>query len=117
LQEFIEIVGGGYLLIKYNSLVNLLSEVYPEHEWLPGKFLHPQHNIWKDEIASKQFVELVRKKSDSQELNYLSKEISKVPTYIVKKFTKLQRILQNWENNKIFFQTCWLVHFQSIVGE
>ncbi len=51
-------MGVGDLLKKYeNSLYNLLSEVFPEYDWLPWKFQYPPKDYWRDVLNKRNFLE------------------------------------------------------------
>ena len=39
------------------TLLKVLSDVYPEYEWLPWKFTHVSPNYWQDVKNQKQFMD------------------------------------------------------------
>ncbi len=45
---------------RYNgSLVQMLSSIYPEHEWLPWKFKKCPSKYWESDINKRKFLEWV----------------------------------------------------------
>jgi hypothetical protein len=50
--------GGGHLLKSHrDSPTHLLSTVYPEHEWLPWKFVRCPLNYWSDVNNQRKFMD------------------------------------------------------------
>ena len=98
-QEFIDL-GGGILLIKNDTLPQALSHIFPEHEWLPGKFQEKHNSIWRDETIANYFIQTLKK----EELPYLSKIIREtgnqqdiLPQLLSKTFPHF-----NWNVKKTF---------------
>jgi hypothetical protein len=55
-------LGGSSLLDKFSgSLPLLLSNVYPDYNWLPWKFTIPPRNYWDDTKNQKKFLEWAAK--------------------------------------------------------
>jgi len=54
-----------------NSLVKVLSSVYPTHHWLPWRFAKLPTGWWKLQNNQLQFVEWVRKQSGYEALEDL----------------------------------------------
>jgi hypothetical protein len=47
---------------KYSGSTSLLlSEVYPEYDWLPWKFVNTPHNIWEDMKNQRKFMDWASK--------------------------------------------------------
>lgn len=65
----------GILLVKYNSLLHLLSTLYPSVDW--NNILLNNGNIWEEEDVARYYVNYLKKKQkeDIKELEYLNKFI------------------------------------------
>jgi hypothetical protein len=62
---------GGSVLLKYKyagSLPDLLSSVYPEHEWLPWKFPRLPDNFWEDAKNERKFMDWAAKQLNIKEM-------------------------------------------------
>jgi hypothetical protein len=47
-------------LERYNgSLFKMLSETYPEYQWIPWKFNHLANGFWSDSKIQRKFMEWV----------------------------------------------------------
>lgn len=56
-------MGGGTLLIKYNSsVIQLLMGVYPEFDWKRQQFPKQSHNHWDNIDNQKAFLEMAKEK-------------------------------------------------------
>ena len=76
-------VGGRGLLDKYqNSQILLLSQVYPEYEWLPWKFEYSPRNFWNNEDNKLKYLEWAGKQLGIKELNDWYKCSKEVVTVI-----------------------------------
>jgi hypothetical protein len=77
----------------YNgSLLQLLSSVYPDYDWLPWKFEERLQNYWENANNQRKFMEIASKKFDIKELSDWYKISRKVtlPIYkSTKNFSKL----------------------------
>jgi hypothetical protein len=63
-------IGGDGLLDRYQgSLVNILSSVYPEYEWLPWKFEKSTQNFWESVNNQKRFMDWAAKKLNIKEMS------------------------------------------------
>ena len=63
--------GGGFLLVKYDSLSQLMASIYPQYQWNQSNFVHPQVGIWKDKELANYYIEWLKKNSSPKELQYL----------------------------------------------
>jgi hypothetical protein len=54
-------LGGSYLINRYTSLSQLLSEVYPDYEWLPWKFDKCPNGYWDDVNNQRKFMDWTAK--------------------------------------------------------
>jgi hypothetical protein len=58
------------LLTKYHgSPLQLLSEVFPEYEWLPWKFDKCPDNYWNDEKNQRKFFDWAAKQLNIKEMS------------------------------------------------
>jgi hypothetical protein len=81
LQELNDI-GGGSLLQKYNRSVQLLlSEVYPDYNWLPWKFAKSADNIWDDKKIQRKFLDWAAKELNVKEMSDWYRVTNKVTRY------------------------------------
>jgi hypothetical protein len=48
---------GASLLVRGGTLLGLLQNNYPEHEWLPWRFTFAPSNYWDDVKNHKTFIE------------------------------------------------------------
>ena len=63
-------MGGEGLVEKYKgSIINLLSAVYPEYDWLPWKFGKTPQAFWEDVNSQKKFMEWAGKELQIKEKN------------------------------------------------
>ncbi len=93
LKDFINIGGSG-IIQRFNKSVNLLlSNIFPEYEWLPWKFVQISKGYWKDMKNQRKFMDWAGK-----ELNYTNKEDwYKVTTEVINfklKILKFKEILK-----------------------
>jgi hypothetical protein len=71
--------GGGGLLHKYDdSLFDILSTLYPEHEWIPWKFVRVPRSTWNDENKIKKYLEAIGKELGIKELSDWNKVTTRV---------------------------------------
>jgi hypothetical protein len=69
-QDFVEIGGSTLLITHYNSSpLLLLSEMFPNYEWLPWKFQKSPPNYWNDVKNQRKFLEWAAKQLNITELN------------------------------------------------
>ena len=68
--------GGGFLLVKYHSISQLLANIYRDYDWIPSKFLSGDVDIWNNEQSAKYLVEWLRNRTSTKELSYLNKIIT-----------------------------------------
>lgn len=54
-------IGNTLLKIYGYNLYNMLSDIYPEYEWLPWKFVKAPGNFWKDIKNQRKFFDWVGK--------------------------------------------------------
>jgi hypothetical protein len=73
-------IGGNTLLrTHYNGSPSLLlSEVYPEYEWLPWKFVMCPFNFWDDPKNQRKFMEWAAKQLNIQNMSDWYKISNKV---------------------------------------
>ena len=88
-QNFIDF--GGKPLVANNSLFQVLSSVYPEHEWLPWKFTSI-NDLSLSEL--KIFINWVLKQLNIHDLNQLKSEV-----YREKNESKFQANYRFWRWN------------------
>ena len=75
-------LGGTQLLKKYNqSPASLVSAVFPEHEWLPWKFLNTPKHFWNAVKNQRQFIDWAGKQLGVKDLNDWYKIPVKVENY------------------------------------
>jgi hypothetical protein len=61
---------GGSSLFKNNaSLSLLLSEMYPDYEWLPWKFASRPHNFWDDMKNQRKFLDWIAKEQNVKDMS------------------------------------------------
>ena len=85
-------LGGALLLKRYNnSLVKLLSKVYPDHSWLPWKFTRPQN--LEDVQNQKQFADWVTQELKLKDMSDWYRVSIKVPILNMV-YNKLQKDLE-----------------------
>ena len=70
-KEDLQSVEGGTSLLRlyHNSLLQLLSSVYPEHGWLPWRFIQPNLLYWVFPNNWKQFLNSVAIKLNVKDMN------------------------------------------------
>jgi hypothetical protein len=69
-QELNEIGGGGLISGKYKgSPSHLLSQVYPDYDWLPWKFGTSPHYFWDDLKNQRKFLEWAAKELNIKEMS------------------------------------------------
>jgi hypothetical protein len=69
IKNLIEL-GAIYLLSKYNRSPSLLlSNLYPEYEWLPWRFQKCPNNYWNNINNHKKFVEWASKELNIKEMS------------------------------------------------
>ena len=62
--------GAGNLLSKYRgSVVNLITNIYPEFDWLPWRFVQTQKGMWDNIINQKKFVQWAGDKLNIKEMS------------------------------------------------
>ena len=72
-------IGGNYLLTKYNdSLIQILSAVYPEYEWLPWKFTRTSATYLEDLKGQRQLIDRIAKQYNVKEMSDWYKVSEKV---------------------------------------
>ncbi len=69
LKDFTNIGGSGLLKHYKNSVVLLISSIYPEYEWLPWRFSHVPNGYWDDMKNQRNFMDWVAGK-----LNFKNRE-------------------------------------------
>ena len=63
-------VGGSGLLSKYNnSPSTLISQVYPEYEWLPWRFKRIPVGYWEDIKNQRKFMQWAAQKLHIKDVN------------------------------------------------
>jgi hypothetical protein len=68
---------------KYNDSPSLLlSNVYPEYEWLPWRFVNGPKNFWNDVNNSKKFLDWAGKQLGVKEINDWHRVSTKVLLFI-----------------------------------
>ena len=67
-------------LYKY-SIIQLLSSVYPEYEWLPWKFNKAPNKYWENVETHKKFVEWAGKELGIKDLSDWYKVTTKVTVF------------------------------------
>jgi len=60
-KDFLENGGQGIMKRYGHSIFLILSDHYPEYEWLPWKFSHSPKNLWKDETVIRKAIAFVQK--------------------------------------------------------
>ena len=69
IKDFIK-HGGGSMLMKYaGSPIKLLATVFPEYEWVPGKFKNVPRNYWNDIENQRKFMEHIAKELKIKEMS------------------------------------------------
>ena len=73
-------LGGSHLLnSKYNgSLQLLITSVYPQHNWLPWRFVNVPHKFWDDKNNQQKFMEWAGKQLNIKEMSDWYKVTQKV---------------------------------------
>jgi hypothetical protein len=63
-------VGAAGILAKYNnSLIQMLSILFPEQEWIPWKFVGCPKNFWEDVNNHKKFIEWLAIELNIKDMN------------------------------------------------
>jgi hypothetical protein len=73
-------LGGYSLLNRYDSLSQLISEMYPENTWLPWKHDRCPQNWWNDVKNQRKFMDWAAKELNVNEMSDWSKVTNKVRT-------------------------------------
>ena len=80
-------VGGGSLLSQYSgSLSKLLSQIYPDYNWLPWKFNKGPHNFWADIKNQRKFLEWAGKElriNDMSDWYKITNKVVKTCVFLV----------------------------------
>ena len=66
------------LKIKSGSLYQILSDVYPEYEWLPWRFIRTPKQFWDDPKNQRTFLEWAGKQLKIKEMSDWYKVITHV---------------------------------------
>jgi hypothetical protein len=61
-----------------NSTHTLLSQVYPEYDWLPWLFVKTQPNFWKDKKNQRKFTDWAAKQLNIKDMSDWYKVSQKV---------------------------------------
>ena len=61
-NQDLEKFGGKHLLNKYNSLLALITSIYPQFDWIPWKFEKLPPNFWEDMKNQNKFLSFVSNK-------------------------------------------------------
>ena len=62
-------IGGAGILNKYDdSMLKLLTSIFPEHIWLPWKFKRISNGFWNNHDSKKQFMQWVSKELKINEM-------------------------------------------------
>jgi hypothetical protein len=112
LKDF-EALGCYYLLQnRYNGVISaFLSAVYPEHEWLPWKFVNIPKHFWNDIKNQKSFFDWAGKQLGVKELSDWKKVSIKVLS------TPLLYLIigPNAVGGEISGLSLWILHIQSLI--
>jgi hypothetical protein len=65
----LQTLGGSSLLEKFESLSQLISDTYPEYEWLPWKHEQCPKNYWNELKHQRKFLEWAKKQLNVKEMN------------------------------------------------
>ena len=78
-------IGGAALISEYynGSISKLVMSVYPEHNWIPWKFVSSPRNLWDDINEQKKFLEWAGKELGIKEMSDWYNVTTKVNKYIV----------------------------------
>jgi hypothetical protein len=96
LKDLTDIGGRNLLKDHKQSPALLLSTAYPDHEWMPWKFVKCPQNFWNSPEKQKQFVDWVYKELNFKSMSEWYNISAKVTKKIVFIFIFL-RILLFWE--------------------
>jgi hypothetical protein len=70
MQDFENIGASNILSYKYNySIFQLVSEMYPQVEWLPWRFAKTSKNYWNNAKSQQQFMDWAGKQLNIKELD------------------------------------------------
>ena len=92
-------MGGGVLLVRYHTLVNLLVAVYPEFSWDSQKFSQQNGDIWTNPSIANSLVQWL-KKQPKNEIIYIFRAVKREHA---EGFTPLTSAL-----NAAFLQHRWI---------
>jgi hypothetical protein len=91
-KQFVDI-GGSRLLRKFNkSPYLLLSNVFPEYEWLPWKFDNCPRNYWDDVKNQKKFMDWAAEQLNIQEMGDWYKVTKRVTKYMYTKHLTFKQL-------------------------
>jgi hypothetical protein len=75
-------------LLDSRSLVELLSDAYPDFGWLPWRFAHCPHNYWDDMKNRRKFMDWAAKELKIKEKSDWYKVTQKVFFFQIEKILK-----------------------------
>ena len=67
-QDLLDLGGGGLVMKHGQSPSKLLSEAFPEYDWLPWKFHQCPYHIWTDIKNQEKFMEWAKNELNIQEM-------------------------------------------------